>query len=710
MRNGRRNTSGTSAQPPSTHNSSSNGSSSGSSNTNGNGNSNSNSNSNNPGLTPQQASPPHQLPPSSSPSRVLRSTTERRRRTNLFSSFYPLLSRSSSTPNSAAASGGSSSSQPNGSVVSGVTNVVSTSNNVGSSSSRATGARTEWPTSRPGAALNTGSGPVSRTATRSPGLQPLNSPSSSRTPRGLSRVQRMYDEPSVRSHSSSRASSIVAANPSAHALANAPALQNSVEYMDVDMESVDGSPHTQSSAAGESLSGSVQPSTITYENHMANSAQAGHAMVSSTEQPPSRNLTHAGATRTLQEPTPSASTAFEHLPLFALSNPRGGTSISSSLLPIRPDSDDDDDMEHELTNDHGISVAQGDAQTQAHPNLARMRLRRNFDPAIVADLIHDQIVQSLGGAAAGIAPAPMERPPSEPVEIVQDSQHHQQQHVIDPSSDTQASSNVDAGSGSSSALNLQGEAPRVMLHRRRRRSSSMRGLLGFQPTDEQTEGERSNPQTSGPEGTADPGANTTTDSPANGVDRAQFLLSQVPFFLRIIADLGRSMRPATGTEGGDAESNGNTPTLANGDHEAATTDATAPVSGPETLANTTNPAEPGTDAQPRRRHTTIRLIQIGGIPGSRRRPHQATSPNGNENSGESEERDENGGQAGEDVGQTVVVLIAEGPPHVDAVSGNPSDESEPGRERHRQLSPWIVMTISGACKCLIRRVESIAGV
>ncbi|KAF9357328.1 hypothetical protein BGX34_009431 [Mortierella sp. NVP85] len=537
---------------------------------------------------------------------------------------------------------------------------------------------------------------MSRTATRSPGLQPLNSPSSSRTPRGLSRVQRMYDEQSVQSHNSSRASSIVATNPSAHALANAPALQNSVEYMDVDMESVDGSPHTQSSAAGESLSGSVQPSTITYENHMASSAQAGHAMVSSTEQPPSRNLTHAGTTRTSPEPTPSASTAFEHLPLFALSNPRGGTSISSSLLPIRPDSDDDDDMEHELTNDHGISVAQGDAQTQAHPNLARMRLRRNFDPAIVADLIHDQIVQSLGGAAAGIAPASMEQPPSEPVEIMQDSQHHHHhQHVMDSSSDTQAS-NVDAGSGSLSALNLEGEAPRVTLHRRRRRSSSMRGLLGFQPTDEQTEGARPNPQTSRHEGTADSGANTTTDGPANGVDRAQFLLSQLPFFLRIIADLGRSMRPATGAEGGDADPNGNTPTLANGDPEAATTDATTPISGTETLANTTDPAEPGTDAQPRRRHTTIRLIQIGGIPGSRRRPHQATSANGSENNGESEERDENGGQAGEDVGQTVVVLIAEGPPHADAVPGIPSDESEPGRERHRQLSPWIVMTISGA--------------
>ncbi|KAF9925925.1 hypothetical protein BGZ65_007508, partial [Modicella reniformis] len=519
----------------------------------------------------------------------------------------------------------------------------------------------------------------------------------------------MYDEQSIRStRSSSRASSIMAANPPAHGSINAAALLHSVEYMDVDMESIDVAPQQQSSAADEhhESSGSVQPPpSITHESQLETS-QPSHVMVSTSEQPTRTSIAmRSGTTRPTQETTSYASSTAagsDNLSLYAsLSNPRGGTSISSSLLPIRPDSDDDDDMEHDMS-------VQGDAQTQGNTDGLRLRQRRNFDPAVVADLIHDQIVQSLR-EAVDITPASAEQAPSETNETLQrnhgqDHHHHYYHHHHHHHHDNaQASANVDIETGSSSALNLQAgnpsDHPRATLHRRRLRSSSMRGLLGFQPTDELAADERPNSQTPGSESTANVNTNTPTESDPrllNGIDRSQFLLSQLPFFIRLIADLSRGIRPPSGTDsevaGEPTESSGeNSPSLESTGSGSTDTDTT--FSGTEASSDpTASSPDSGANTRPRRHHTTIRLIQIGGG-----RARNSAAPTGNE-SEEGEGRGGQNGHAAEDVGEAVIMFFTETGTEnqADMDSNGASDDTETNRTRHRHLSPWVVMTLSGA--------------
>ncbi|KAG0220965.1 hypothetical protein BGX31_010330 [Mortierella sp. GBA43] len=499
----------------------------------------------------------------------------------------------------------------------------------------------------------------------------------------------MYDEQSVRSTHSSRASSIVAAHPSAPAYVNPAALPNSVEYMDVDVESTDVAPQPHPSAAqGHGVPGS--PPAITHESQLENAGQPDHAMAA--QRSTTFSALGSGITRMAQDP------ASDSVSLYTgLSNPRGGTSISSSLLPIRPDSDDDDDMEHEATSDHGFTVAQADAQTHGR---SRLRPRRNVDPAMVAGLIHDQIVQSLR-EAADVAPS-TDRAPAEPVQTVQSSQEQQAMHSH---TNAQAPNNSDINTGSSSAMNAHTDSPvervHVTLHRRRPRSASMRGLLGFQPTDELAADEQPAPQTSNPESTADPSTSPSTESderpPNAAMDRSQFLLSQLPFFIRLIADLSRSMRPLNGEEELPADSSSETSTTLPSESGASDTNATIGSETDTPLTSASPSPEPGTE-RPARRHTTIRLIQIGGVPGARNRTRSgAAAANGDE--GTQGERGE--GQevrTGEDIAEAVIMFFP-GPPednHADTETGDSPDGTDQARPRNRNASQWVVLTLSGA--------------
>ncbi|KAF9110731.1 hypothetical protein BGX27_005963 [Mortierella sp. AM989] len=693
-------------------------------------------NSSHPSQQSQQELQPQQQPQSSSssPSRILRSTIERRRRANLFSSFYPLLSRGSSSSNSnsgnasSEANQGNNSSTTEGTETSSMTsrhalspmpnsnpNTAQTTTlggNVSSipSSNRGNVTRPERPPSRSGVAPVGSSGLVSRSSTRSPSLQASIPAPSGRTPRGLSRVQRMYDEQSIRStRSSSRASSFIAASPLLNTSTNGASFQSSaVEYMDVDSESIDAIPHRHHhlSAAQHHISSPVQAqpgSALNEHQHQRlASVPSDHVMSHQVEQPAVTGRSRTGASQDIVSSASSTVTGSDSNSLYAgLSNPRGGTSISSSLLPIRPDSDDDDDM----ANDMNTSLTQTQGET-----VLRSRSRRYPDPEVVAELIHHQFIQSLREGADNPTSSTSSIPPE-----------------INPDIDT-ANSNIPHGneeresmeptnySGSSQA-NPQSETTSdhtsdhtsTTPHRMRLRSSSMRGLLGFQATEESATDERI--------ATQDPSSNSPPDSSAEAqsedvrpadstdtMDRSQFLLSQLPLFMRLLADFNRlqnSNEHSAEHEERENETDESPFSTESGSTEPDTTS----TSGTDGSSNPTSDASnPDASTRSRRRHTTIRFIQIGGGFGPGRRARHGPATAGQEVEGNEGNDGQTGqtGHTGEDFGEAVIMLLT-GPTDSssdsdsnDSSTPEGSDDAESMGTRPRNRSPWVVMTLSGA--------------
>ncbi|GJJ78840.1 hypothetical protein EMPS_11199 [Entomortierella parvispora] len=605
---------------------------------------NSSSSSSNPGRSPQQQQQQPQQQSSSS-SRVLRATTERRRRANLFSSFYPLLSRGSSSNASQSAQESPNPAQ-------------STSTNTPTSVSRSNSPRVNGDvhvhvnaTQRPDRPPSRTGNPPSRASTRSPALQ-AQSPSSSspsaaptgRTPRGLSRVQRMYDEQSIRStRSSSRASSLIAVTPPASAPTTVQASAAASEPMDVDLESV-GQPARLPLPPQNSH---LLP--LPHDLHPTSAAAVDHSQI--PQQEPNTGAPYYVATRTRSRSRATAASiasGSDNMSLYTgLSNPRGGTSISSSLLPIRPDSDDDmDDLDMEQ-----------DAPSHGHSPRTR-----GIGADLVADLIRRQLDQSL--AESGHYPA----------------QSENENHVHTPSLSARSPAADDAQSASSEDRNPPSA------HRRRLRSSSMRGLLGFQPTDTLAAEERSEEtETTPSEGSTDTRAESNSAEGGRQTmseEQFEFMLG-FPFLTRLLAS--SRLRPESPS----------TPTAetATSEGTSETSDSTGAAAPTATPADETNSPsiEPNSSPRPRRHNATIRFIQIGGGIGHR---HRQPGTNRDGTAGRNE---------GEEVGEAIIMYLS-GPstdsPNPASESGDSatagSEEStESDRPRPRTRSPWIILTLSG---------------
>ncbi|KAG0082906.1 hypothetical protein BGZ93_002136 [Podila epicladia] len=226
--------------------------------------------------------------------------------------------------------------------------------------------------------------------------------------------------------------------------------------------------------------------------------------------------------------------AFENL-LVGLSNPRG-TSISSSLLPIRPDSDDEDVYNRE---------------DQDFSRSGRQPSRGRPGPDLVADLIQHQFAQH---ETTPYHPATTPREPMQTVEPQQELNN----------------------STASVERREPTEIPSAAQHRRRLRSSSLRGVMGFQPTGTVNDETMS---------TTTPDNSERTEATRPSVDRPPFMPNQLHFLTRLLADISRGLPEGEGRD---------SPT------------------GSDVASNSANPQDEATP--PRRRHpTTIRLIQVGGL-------------------------------------------------------------------------------------------------
>ncbi|KAG0006071.1 hypothetical protein BGZ80_001683 [Entomortierella chlamydospora] len=600
--------------------------------------------------------------------------------------------------------------------------------NASSGNGRSTVARPERPPSRSGISPTGSPGLISRSSTRSPGLQAPNPTSNGRTPRGLTRVQRMYDEQSIRStRSSSRASSVIAASPSLNSPSNEASLQGHVvEYMDIDSDTNDIVPHEQQrlsaaqhhnrSHAHNTQTGSAF--TEHYHHHQLTSVPSDNAMNFRADQSFARpSITTRSRIRASQEPVSSASSAItgsDNNSFYAgLSNSRGGTSISSSLLPIRPDSDDDDDMENDLNS----NATHGGAQT-------RSRSRRYPDPDVVADLIHHQFVQSLREVNDNVvssAPAATTTVTTttttttttvEPFENNSDINNTNNSASVDnaqgretvaPTSHPNGSVAVDSHTG------ITSDDTPTTPHRMRLRSSSMRGLLGFQPTEESATDERPVTQDSSSNNTV--GADTETQpegdsrptNPTDAMDRSQFLLSQLPLFMRLLVDFNRGLRAPVEPVTDDEDRANEVGESASNMEDGSPGLDTANTSGTDNASNQTLDSDtpnPDPAARSRRRHTTIRFIQIGGGLGPSHRARSSSTTAEHENEGD-EGDDNQAGQAGEEFGEAVIMLLT-GPSSDsdldtdDSSTPEGSDDAETPRARTRHRSPWVVMTLSGA--------------
>ncbi|KAF9292524.1 hypothetical protein BGZ68_003430 [Mortierella alpina] len=744
---------------------------------------------NNPSTSPmhrQQQQPPPQQPQqqqASSTSRLLRSTTERRRRANLFSSFYPLLSRGSSSNNSSSSSRNSnndgnnststssSSNKPGGNA--GLAGATDNDRNVGSSadasgaapaapqatavvaaSSSNTSAtdsnrqssgvgRPDWP-SAPGSSSNVNA----RSTSRSPALQP--SPLGGRTPRGLSRVQRMYDEQSIGStRSSSRASSVVAVSPPANAppcntmttLQHPPA-----EYMDIDPESVGLAPQEQqptaatsipSSDASQSVRPAVTPDHPSFATLPSHDATV-HSSADQASSPAELARSRVRPDHELGSAQPSSAAGLDSFsPYERLLNPRGGTSISSSLLPIRPDSDDDDDMD--LDHDQPVSSSASALDTPLLGHTRLSRTRRYPGPELVADLIHHQLMQSLR-ETIGVTE-------EEQQQQQQQQQHPPQQQQEDDGSQSRTENLSNSGHSSNNDV-VSGTAPSEGAQTLRpldhdASDQSITGLgLGQQPSAS-TGGQEPlhRNDTSGAttaqtpqEATTGTSAGSSTEgdaeTPGSFMDRTQFLMNQLPFFMRLLTDLSRGIRlpdEAGGqntedrTDASEPESGSATnPTALAAAADTATvtetgTTSDAPVDNSESREGS-GEAQTDTNAQPRRRNATIRFVQIGGglghalrnrnrAPGSSSETGEVSEANEATEAGETVENTNNenegraAGAANEDFGEAIILFLS-GPSselqsESDLADSTQDSSNDTTGARPRQRSPWIVLSLSG---------------
>ncbi|KAF9946045.1 hypothetical protein BGZ72_000741, partial [Mortierella alpina] len=743
----------------------------------------------------------------SAPSRVIRSTTRRRR---LLAAFYPLLSRNSSSRNNS--DGGDSTSTHHHTGI----NSSSRGNGVGEAAAASSPMRhlsPEPPRAQGVVILRSQTPqPTTTVATTAPSVSALPSPSNAnaRTPRGLSRVQRMYDEQSIRSNrsSSSRSSSLFVTPSSssstqpqtqfhsqvqpqptqAPGVSNVPVHHSTRPQMNYERlpELMDIDQMTYSAPTRPVLDGA--PDTAHLQNSHNNSLQ-----LASTAQPATNSqssVTHAnpssigsdldmhsaGSISMGQGSRQDANhVRFSGL-YMGLSNPRGGTSISSSLLPIRPDSEDEDDYEAMTSEiddhsqrsqrrgnwrsqaDDGGSLRHGDAGsisswhhppvinhdpetghegliaqpsragssgpgTGAGPRISRTveprprptRPSRYPPPEIVADLIHRQIAQGLAETAAAgqhstsAASSPQPNSSTTSLETVNNSTFG---GSLGEGSTSANSSTVGARSDST-----QSEEAFVhrgsRVHQRRLRSSSLRGLLGFQPmggimTEERLTG-------SGSESRSSLEQQADTPRPESPVDGMQFVESQVPFFSRLLADLGRGLRGST-AQGADGDrstigsASGSTPAVVSSPEATGMSSAST---GTSSAFSATAGAMPSADSAhtindhgppPRpRRHTTIRFIQVGGGDGLSGIGRRARSGSvGSTQGAARRERPEGGTDlAQEDITDAIIMFLSH------AGTGSTSDgessettplnETDAARARSRR-SPWVVLTLSGACK------------
>ncbi|KAF9921339.1 hypothetical protein FBU30_008677 [Linnemannia zychae] len=505
----------------------------------------------------------------------------------------------------------------------------------------------------------------------------------------------MYDEQSVQStRSSSRASSVAANSPLAQPISSS-IVDQTVEYMDIDPESV-------SVTAQHSQSHSPNVMGYSASSQLDSLFDATMAPISSTISTAAPIRESGPRTRSaLQElSTPSASSVHttsamgsESLSLSGLASPRGDTSISSSLFPIRPDPDDEnDDMDHDVAmdRDSSISPTQPDhGRTQIHQHnhtTDRGQGRRFPGPELFA-----QIMLSLQESATTSATSGT------------------------PSTGTVTSQNTAAASADNDSQQEQPGAARRPgvnpLGRTRLRSSSMRGLFGYQPTSELADAERS----AGSETSAADNNTTAEDTNTDGTrtDRnADRLALQIPFFLRLLAEISR-MSQATNEDDPEQTDATERPSTLDTMTDGASQHTQHPPVVTHGTDSTAEPsAENGSNPRSRRPNTTIRLIQFGhGIRHARPQSEAnvaTTEPTGtaatstDEGQGETEGREGQAGTPGEEINETFIMFLSGPPPDGsdDNESNGPaapgSDDPESARNRPRHRSPWIVLTLSGA--------------
>ncbi|KAG0321085.1 hypothetical protein BGZ97_012157 [Linnemannia gamsii] len=534
----------------------------------------------------------------------------------------------------------------------------------------------------------------------------------------------MYDEQSIRStRSSSRASSFVAASPPIHT----PSPSNTgnqqqasaIEYMDIDPESVGVTaqqyqtpPQSQtrpvmrpSALSQSALSSSGLVTTQTATTAAATPTTFTAAPVRESG-PRTRSATAAGLQ---DQPAPSSSASStttttttaatavgsdDYSFRTGLSNPRGGTSISSSLLPISPDSDGDDDMDRDVAMDQSPSTpslaqphrAHNHTHTHAHGH-NHTHGRRFPGPEIFA-----QIMMSLHESAATTSMTP-----SAPTAAA-------------------AATSEDANSSTMDTTGAPRRPAPTPLGRTRLRSSSMRGLFGYQPTNELADEERP----AGPETDATGSAEAETETGAPRAERPGGRFAhQIPLFLQLLAEISRMSRnPSEAdsgqTEGADRPADTATGTADAHQHAHPNTTTTGPTHGTDPLVEPS--AEPSADAgalpRLRRPNTTIRLIQLGhGVrhprpagsttagAGATTGATAATTATGEEQAG-TEGREGPAAPHGEEVNETFVMFLSppEGmdEPESDDPAAPGNDDPESARNRARQRAPWVILTLSGA--------------
>ncbi|KAF9355294.1 hypothetical protein BGX26_006774 [Mortierella sp. AD094] len=343
-------------------------------------------------------------------------------------------------------------------------------------------------------------------------------------------------------------------------------------------------------------------------------------------------------------------------------------------------------------------------------------------PEIVADLIQEQIVQGIAEAAANRSsptddlrealplPPPLPLPNSSSTSL--ETVH---------SSTIGGSFREGATSTNSSTNDTLGNLFARRIHRRRLRSSSLRGLLGFQPVSGVTPREEvvNSVLGSGP----NPEQHGGQMGSQEAQDQRRYVEGQLPFFARLLVEVGRSLR---GGQAQSLEEGRNAPGLDRSSPvpELATADVVAPP--PEvtfTLHSTNNPTPtpelgntspnntPLSASSPTsegiipsrpRRHTTIRFIQIGGN-GSlaafgSRRPRSGSVTSG-QASPQSEQPESPASAARDELADAILMFL--GSPgsgntsDAESSEAAASDGGETTRSRPRR-SPWVVLTLSGA--------------
>ncbi|KAF9908014.1 hypothetical protein BX616_000266 [Lobosporangium transversale] len=745
----------------------------------------------------QPSQPTHPLPAGSSgtsataitPARVVRSTTRRRR---LLAAFYPLLSRNrnSRTPNGNDSNNENSSSSNSNNNNNNNNNSSSSRgnndnhnrgnnsaghsinndrrnpgiNNVNSSNGGANGSFTNIRTTQDNRTDTPGGSSVAnnrrpaepRTAqstsrhrqsdrtshTHSPRpaqtrSQTLQAVSGTRTPRGVSRVRR-YDEQSIRSFrsSSSRSSSLLALSPSS--TTTAASLHPHVFL------------HHTHRPSSEPMEVDLEPTAVSYAQAEVDSGPRENHRSSDLETMPHNGATSvSGSSGVMDMGYPSR---LDTSLFVARSNPRVGTSISSSLLPIRPDSEDEDDdgffssdahsqrwrtMEYEQAHNYGqlntssdtaslptryrLDIADHGLETneptvtatnvgsishrERRPRASRPS--RYPPPEMVADLIQHQIVQGIAEAAATTAAAGENTrtlSPQSPNDMLNTDATAELIPSSSPPTATMTSNNNNSNSNNTPDASLEEAAPiternennlraditlgdddsfahrNSRVHRRRLRSSSLRGLLGFPPAGSSGNSERVvgtgldrgfTPVHRERAGTGRSLGSAGSSGSLETLDQRRLVESQIPFFARLLAEIGRSLRGQQGQgDDGDRTTTDGSSALDGSDGMAtAATSAGATFTvqatirerstlseamGMSPLTNAEGSVGQTTNPVRARQGATVRFIQIGGSGGlaafGQRRPRSESVTLGQgqeQRQGQEQEQEQRQGQGEE---------------------------------------------------------------